>query len=239
MLQNNIKYTLAFLGFSLISIGQELKSDVLAINKAYRQVNKMTLTFELNMFENYTTQKVYYTENGLIQKNGKNTYHKFEDNECINTPDYSVMIDKEEKEVVYAPKKVTFDYDDPALALDLDSVLLMCKSHTFKKISGEIYSYQFIMKEGYPDYGQICFYFNPKTYFIQKIIYYCNEDDISLHNDDEKYSKSRVEINYKDINTKPSFNSSDFTYEKYLVKSGNKFELKSSLTGYHLTVLAF
>ncbi len=238
MLRNNIKYTLAILGLSFVGVSQDLKSDIAAINKTYRETSKMTLTFELNMFENYSTQKIYYTEKGIIQKNGKNTFHKFDDNECINTPEYSVMIDREEKEVVYAPKKVTFDYDDPALALNLDSLLLMCKAHAFKKI-GELYSYQFIMKEGYPDYSQIGFYFDPKTHFIQKIIYYCNEDDISLHNEDEKYSKSRVEINYKDINTKPSFNSSDFTYEKYLVKSGNKFELKSSLAGYHLTVLAF
>ena len=218
---------------------QNIKADVAAINKAYKSMNKVSLSFELNMFENYQTQHVYYTQHALIQKNGNATFQKFDESECINTRDYSVMVDNEDKEVVYAPKKISFEYDDPSIAINLDTLLQFCKSYQFKKISKDVFSYSLMLPENYPNYNQIVFYFDAKTYFVQKIIFYCEEDDISVDNEAEKLAKSRIEINYKDINTRPTFNPNDFSYQKYLVKSGNTFKLKPELKNYHLTVLSF
>lgn len=216
---------------------QDIKKDITAINTAYNKLGKLSCIFELNMYENYTTSKIYYTQSGTIQKNGNATFQKFDDTECINTPDYSVIIDKEDKEVVYAPKKRSFT--PSVVSLNLDSVLMFCKSNKYRKISDNLCSYEFTMIDRYPDYNQIVVFFNPSNYLIQKIVFYCEEDDISVNNDSERLAKSRLEINYRNIDTKPSFNASDFSYERYLDKSGNKFVLKSSLKDYHLTVLSF
>lgn len=218
---------------------QNIKKDIASINEVYKKTEKLSMIFELNMFENYTTQKVYYTQNGLIQKYGANTFQKFDENQFINAPDYSVIVDDEEKEIVYAPKKKTFNLDDKELLIDLDSVLLLCKKYTFKKNSDILSSYDFEMLDQYPEYNRITLYFNSKMHLIQKIVFFCEEDDISINNQEEILAKARVEINYKDINLKPNFVQSDFTYEKFLVKRGNKFELKPNYKSYNLTVLSF
>ncbi len=228
-----------FCCLSALLQGQNLKSDIASINSAYRRADKLSFVFELNMFETYQSQQVYYTQAGVVQKSGKSTYQKFDDTECINTPQYSVIIDKEEKEVVYAPKKITFNHDDPGLAISLDSLLLFCRAHQFKKESEKLYSYGFDMTEAYPDYNRVVVYFNPNTFMVQKLVFFCEEDDISTDNQEEHLSKARIEINYKNIDTSPSLNDKDFSYEKYLVKSGEKFQLKPELKSYHLTVLSF
>ncbi len=236
--KNIILAIVLFLG-SIAAESQNLKADLAAINKAYQKLNKMSLTIELNMFENYQTEKVYFTQSGTMQKDGQNTFQKFEDTECINTPAYSVIVDKEEKEIVYAPRKINFRHDDPALAVNLDSILLFCKSNQFRKLSKKTACYDFLMMDAYPDYNQVSICFDQDTYLVQKIIFYCEEDDISVDNESEKFARSRIEITYKDVNTKPVFRTADFSYEKYLVKSGDKLKLKPELKDFHLTVLSF
>lgn len=222
-----------------LSQAQNIKADIAAINAAYRKYDKLSLNFELNMFETYQSQRVYYTQKAVVQKNGSSTFQKTDDNECINTPDYSLMVDREEKDIVYAPKKTTFNPADVSITGSVDSVLKFCKSVTFKKISDQMFSYSFVMPDSYPDYNQVIFFFDPQQFLIRKIIFFCEEDDISVDNEKERLSKSRIEISYTNINTNPKFSNQDFSYERYLVKSGNKFLLKPELKNYHLTVLSF
>ena len=218
---------------------QNIKNDLMAINKTYHAIEKMSLKMDLKMFENYYTSNVYYSQSGTIVKNGKCYFQKFDDMECLNTPQYSVMADTADKEIVYAPKKGDFEIKDPSLGLNLDSVLMFCKSTQFKKISDDLCCYNLKMLDAFPDYNEIAVYFNPKTFLIRKLIFFCEEDDISIDNQDTKMAKARVEITYNDINLKPTLPQSDFTFEKYLVKAGGKFHVNPSYKGYHLTVLSF
>jgi hypothetical protein len=239
VLRNNKIILLGCLLTGRLGFSQDLKTDVALINKAYREIEKMSVDLQINMYEDYHTQKVYYSQSGLIIKNNKSTYQKFDNTECINTPFYSVMVDQDENEVVYAPRKTNFEVDDPKISINLDSAFLFCKSYIYKKISKDLSFYSLTMISSYPDYNQISFYFNPKTKLIEKLVFYCEEDDISIDNEQEKLSKSRIEINYREINTRPSLSPSDFTYEKYLSKSGSSFVLKEQFKNYHLTVLSF
>lgn len=230
-------YCISFLVFFLTTQSQNLKQDIENINKAYVKANKFSCVMEIKMYENYTSSKVYYSQEGIIRKNGDKTLQTFEDTECLTTPDYAISIDKEEKLIFYLPKKTSFNGFDVAYMMNLDSIGLFCKSYVFNKESTEKASYNFEMNEDYPDYSRIIIVFNPKTSFIEKIVYYCDEDDISKDNEEQRFEKSRVEIVYKNINVNPIFKEIDFNYQKYMFKQGLSFALNPVYKGYELTIL--
>lgn len=218
---------------------QNLKKDLLAINAAYKNANKLSFVMELDMYENYTSNKLYYSQKVSMKKNGKTTLHSSDETESMNTPDYTIIKDDEEKLITYAPKKTVQQTDDVSFMMNVDSLGSLCKSFKFNKESATTNSYDFIMQDYYPNYERIKIFYNVKTHFIEKMIFYCDEDDISIHNEDEKYARARIEINYNNIDTNPSFKDSDFSYQKYMQKKGNKFELNADFKKYELSVLSF
>ncbi len=243
MLKNKINITsilvILISSFSFDLSAQDLKKDITAINVAYKKATKMSLTMVLDMYETYTSNKLYFSQQVVIKKNGRNTFQSAPETESVNTPDYVIVKDDDEKLITYVPKKTIQDETDISFMMDIDSIKTFCKSFKFNKENDNLNSYDFIMQDYYPDYNRIKVFFNSKTFFVEKMVFFCEEDDISTHNDEEKYSRARVEISYKDINTKPVFKESDFTYQKYMVKQGNKFALIPALKNYELSVLSF
>ncbi len=230
---------MAFSFFAATSFAQNLKKDILAINMAYKNTNKMSLVMVLDMYETYTSNKLYFSQKVTLKKNGKNTLHASDETESINTPDYTIVKDDDEKLITYMPKKTVQNEDEINFMVDIDSIGALCKSFKFNKEGNTTNSYDFIMLDAYPNYTRIKFFYNSKTYFIEKMVFFCEEEDISVHNQKEKYSKARIEINYTEIDTKPSFKDSDFSYQRYMQKKGNKFELNPDLKKYELSVLSF
>ncbi len=233
-----IVLTFVFISVSFL-FAQNLKTDLLAINNAYKKANKLSFVMELDMYETYTSNKLYYSQKVSMKKNGKTTVHSSNETESINTPDYTIIKDDEEKLITYAPKRTVKETDDVGFMMNIDSLGTLCKSFKFNKESATTNCYDFIMQDYYPNYERIKIFFNAKTHFIEKMIFYCDEDDISTHNEDEKYAKARIEINYNNIDSNPSFKDSDFSYQKYMQKKGNKFELNADLKKYELSVLSF
>lgn len=217
------------------AVAQNLKADILSINKAYEKTINISIQTEINMYETYTSDKLYFSQKGKILKKGDKSFQSFEGSECVNTPEYAVFIDKENKEIVYAPKKTNFKEDDISFIMNLDSIYLLCKKYTFNK---ENHSYHFIMKDYYPNYREIILYFNPTNYMVSKIVFYCDEEDISTNNDEEKLAKTRVEMIYK-YETLKATKEEEFTYQKYLTKNGNTFQLKPAFKNYNLNILSF
>lgn len=241
MLTKN-KFNIAFIAalFFLPGIyAQELKKDVVAINAAYKKHTKMSLVMVIDMYESYTSNKLYYSQKIDIKRNGSSIFQSSEESESITTPDYYVLKDDDEKLIAYAPKKTVQKEGEGDFLVNIDSIRLFCKTHKFNKENSELCSYDFVMQDYYPNYNRIKLFFNSKTFFIEKMVFYCDEDDISTNNEDEKFARARIEINYTDINTNPKYNESDFTYQKYLTRQGSKFFLKPNYKNYELSVSSF
>lgn len=211
----------------------------MAINMAYKNADKMSLTMTLDMYETYTSKKLYFSQRVEIKKMGKNIFQSSEESQVISTPNYSVLKDDEEKVISYMPKKTTVETNDIDFMMDLDSIGQFCKSFKFAEENDKLRSYDFIMQDQYPDYNRIKIFFNSKSHFIEKMIFFCEEDDISVNNEEERFEKARVEISYQNIDTKPDLKEVDFTYQRYLVKQGSKFELKPAFKNYELSVMSF
>lgn len=216
---------------------QNIKEDLITINKSFANSNKLSLDVNINMYENYTTSKIYYNQKGAIKKYNDSFVYSFDNSESINTSDYSIIVDGEDKTIVYLPKKSYKKVTTDIYKINFDSLLLYCSNYKFNKLAGNKANYDFVMKSFYPDYERIIIEFNTKTFFIEKIILYCEEDDISIEDEKEKIAKSRIEIQYLNINTKPTINKDDFTYSKYLIRTGNTFTTKPNYNKYKLTVL--
>jgi hypothetical protein len=229
-------------GYLLVIVGfvnaQNLKQDFIAINKAYQNATKLNVEMEVNMYDSYTSNKLYYNQKGKILKKNGFTYQSFDNTECVVTSEYSVFVDKESKEITYAEKKNAFKDDDISLMINLDSISMFCKKNTFTKESKTLSSYHFVMQNYYPNYKEIKIFFNSSNFLIERIVFYCTEDDISINNEEQKLAQPRIEMTYVYASTK-SFEEQTFSYEKYMIKSGKTFHLKPAYKNYHLNVLSF
>lgn len=224
---------------SLFSLAQDIKQDIIKINQTYDKQDKMAFDYEIQMFETYTSNKVYFNQKGSTKKMGNCRVQIFDDSECLITPSYAIMVDRDEKYICYTPKRTDFKDDDIGFMMNLDSISVFCKSYKFNKISENQNSYVFHMKDDYGDYEVVAVYFNSKTHFINKIVLYCDEQNVAVNNEKERLSKPRMEINYKNLDLNPKYNERDFTYQRYLVKQGSGFLVNQNYRTYELNVLKF
>jgi hypothetical protein len=228
--------TILFLLLNFCSDAQNLKADFGLIEKAFEKNPKLSMDLAIEMFENYTTNKVYFAQSGSIKKNGKDYNYYFDNTETINTSNYTLSVDKDEKTIMYMPKTRIGKPEMP-YKVNYDSLLTFCKKYNYVTLPDKRASCDFIMKDFYPEYERVTIEYSTRTYLVDKIIFYCKEDDISIDDGKEKMAKARIELNYRNMNTKPVFTSEDFSYQKYLTKNGDKLVLKTEYKKFKLTVL--
>jgi hypothetical protein len=215
---------------------QNLKKDAENMNVFYEKHKKISSKIEYTMYENYTTNEIYQKELGYMEKSGKNTYMKLGEVETINTDDYTLVVDNENKSVSLLPKKTGFMPSNGSITASIDSIKKFCSSYAFNKESNKLNSYTFIMQKYYPSYSKIKVFFNSSTFFSEKVILYCSEEDISKEGSHAKMAKARLEVNYIETNLNPKFTESNCSYERYLIKSGKKYTLKPEYKNYSLNV---
>ena len=230
--------TIIFIALNgLVNIyAQDLKKDAANMNLFYAKHAKISSKIEYTMYEDYTTNVVYQKELGYMQKSGKNTYMKSGEVETISTDEYTLVVDNENKSVSLLPKKTGFMPSNGSIASSIDSIKKFCINYTFNKESNKMNSYTFIMQKYYQSYSKIKVFFNSTSFFSEKVILYCSEEDISKEGVHAQMAKARVEINYVETNLNPKFPESDCSYERYLIKSGKKYTLRPEYKNYLLNV---
>jgi hypothetical protein len=223
---------LVFTGLKLFS--QDLKKDAALINQFFIKHPKLMVQVDYVMYQDYTTSTVFQKSKAFFKKLNNSTYVQIENMESINTKDYSLVVDNENKSISLLPKKTTWEQDIKNFTVNLEDIKLSCDKYYFNKEDDNSFSYTFEMKDEFPEYEKIKVVFNSNSYCIEKIIMLYAESDISENNEAPKMAKPRIEINYTKVDTKPGFKESDLTYEKFLIKTGSKYSLKPEYQKYSL-----
>jgi hypothetical protein len=201
------------------------------INAAYANAKKYSMDCEYLYFEDQAAAVPYSIIKGQIKKYNTINYIKQGDTETINTLDYSVRVENDSKTITLLPKK-TMVTSTPALGVNIDSLSKFYDKVEFKKLSGTLYSYIFLMKKGW-DYAKLELQFDKNTFLVKRMIFSFDEMDIS-DDDKEKKTRPRIEVVYSKFNASPNIQEKDINYERFLVKKGKSYELKPEFSKYTL-----
>lgn len=213
-------------------IAQIAKDDFAMINKTYDNNSRLSMKMKYEVYQNKDTKSVYQFETGEIEKNGNSKYTRIGEMETIENEKYTLIVDKEDKNISVLGKSIG-TLPDKAEQLDManmEQLLTICTKVEFKKENNNQNSY--VLSIPNSEYTEVKLVYNSKTFFVEKMILFYNEEQNLEEKDGGLKEAPRVEITYYDFNIKPVFQEKDFTYEKYLVKSKGKFYGKEAYKSY-------
>jgi hypothetical protein len=216
-----------------ICIAQVAKDDFAKINQAYVTNSKMTMKTSYELFQNKETKNVFQKEIGEIKRDGNLQYTKLGDIETIRSKEYNVIVDHEDKNIsVLGLSADPNSLDEKTYMIDLEKALKSCAKVEFNKENNNQNSYDLELPAS--EYSEIKIIFNSKTFLLEKMVLYYSELQNLEDKQDGLKERPRLEITYSDIDLRPRFSGSEFTYNKFIEKNGGKLNCKSPFKDYIL-----
>ncbi len=224
--------TICMVFMSAAAFSQQIKDEVYQINKAYKNMPVYSVNSVYELFADQDPQPVK-VESGVLARNQKNKYFKIGDLESVQTEEYAVVVHHPSKLIslngisLSDETKAQLDEYNPE---NVEQLLKMADKSALKT-TGKQSCISFYFKEG--KYSEMHLYYHKKTYHISKVVMKFTDKMEYMG----KHFQPTLVITYKDFNTKPVFGADDFTYFRYVNKSGKKLVPKPAYKLYKVNDL--
>jgi hypothetical protein len=213
-----------FLLLSLMAHSQDLTNELLSINKHYENLKNFEAKISYKTYADFTSDKVVETKTMLVKIQGNNLYNKIDGTEMIKTSDFVLLKSDEDKTItLFDPS--SFANPLPSYGLDstINGFLKICKSQKIVKDGKTTNRIKLDCPS--PQYHNVEIIYDKNDYSLQKIVIFYDVND----------QKTRFEIEYITQKLNSSFDKDVFTFEKYLKKVKNNYELESVYKDYVFT----
>jgi hypothetical protein len=221
--------------FSKKGFSQVAKDDFARINKTYADNMQLSMKIRYDVYKNKSTATPLQAETGEIKRNEAAKYTRIGNIETIENENYKLIVDNEDKNISVLGGTIEEKKpggNDGTYLVNLENLLSICSKLEFQKISEAQNCYSIVIPA--EEYSEIKVFYNSKTFFIEKMIFYYNEIQ-NLEGQEKSIKEApRMEISYYDVKLKPDFGSTPFTYDNFLEKRKGQFVGKGSYKEYRI-----
>lgn len=225
----NIKHCIVFLCvfISSAAIGQEARDWLLKMNRALAQAKTCEMDFSMQYYASKKDARPQMSVSGKVAFGQGLYYSSFMGKTVMQNKDCSIVIDDNEKQIVYLPavEKKDKSRQTPSLEYMLDSALL--KTSALKQIGKTNTSVrlQIIPRSGI--YESIEVLINTSTYAMEELVYIYKPLE-------EKGKSVKAVISYSSVRFNAGLDQSLFNEKKYLVKQNGKWKGAGSRAMYEV-----
>lgn len=204
------------------------RSDFERINKAYAQIKAIRTEVDYVYYPDYSSKTPGETLQALLSLEGPNYYYRLQDVETLRTPEMTLLIDHAERQIVL--ESTQRNTPEMLLGADLDKLLSICTKIKYAYPAQGIKQYE--MYAPLPETERIDIYFNTATFMMQRVVLFYN---YTLSEEEGGTGKKpRLEMVYRNQNTRPQFAKDFFSPNRFVQKSGDRFVAAASCKGYEV-----
>ncbi len=201
---------------SLISLetlsAQAVSEELKKIKAADLACINASMNISYNVYTNYITQVPFDKLKGVYKKNGQNYFSDIGGILTVRNDKIVFSVDTISRLIILG------DHQKQLYRLgivDLDTLVPFFVKTTVADLKNGQRMITMVFKDEH-EYEKIQLFYNPETYFVNKLIlFYSNEQSLD-EEEDLTEEKPRLEINYQNINTTSIVPLSDFSEKKYL-----------------------
>lgn len=234
-------FGLAF-SFQLFASGSDYSKkateDLNKINDVYKNTAEISMDIKYMVYKSVTDKSPLKTQKGFYRKSGTYFHSSLMGIETIKTEKQKITIDDAAKKMfVY---KVTPDEEPGYSNINVEEVLKNYTSVDYTDVGGGKKAYTFGFEKYNFAYESITIIFHEKTYFLNKIIIVLKpqKEDIHYYGNKTKKApakeKSKLEIEYTDIELKANTDKSVFNESNYFINQKGKPTCTGKYKGYSL-----
>lgn len=213
---------------------QNIEEDLGKINEQYN-LKSLAMDIQYEVYPNHTTLTSIQTETGKVRKEGNKLYYRIGPVETLNTDDYNLVVNHDEKLIALLPVKQAEKVEVPGfIPENVNKLLATCENVAFEVIGKTIHAYH--LECSLSEYSKISLIFNNKTFLLEKLKLYYRHSLPEEETDRQAESTEpvRMEITYKNIETKPDFSDNTFNYEKFVTEDGGVYRVNEGYSEYRL-----
>ncbi len=204
---------------------QNLKTDLQKMKNAYTEAKGFQTEVDVKI---YQEEKFIGTKKAMIKKTKENYFYTVDDISILLNEEYSVMINKKQKVIVFGKKEAgasdLYATVDQFKLEQMDSLFNKNKEWEFKGITNQQKHYTLKNKEDLISKTEL--FINEKNHTIQKVIFYYNEELSG--------GKNMVVINYKNTKINPAFSKDVFSETNYIKNVNGAWITTASYKDYDL-----
>jgi hypothetical protein len=222
---NRLAYLLSVL-LSLVATGlhgQAFVERMKSVYDRYSLSEGLRMKLSVQVYENEQSGVLVYSESAEIRKSNQNYHYTFGSVEMLMNSHYTVMVDRNEREIVCSQRSPEGEKEfmkDP-MKLNLDSLSAYAQEpEVIFDGEGRI-QYRLSNSEG--TIRQVDLTLDTNTHALLKLEY---------RYEDNHY----VVIRFSDYDWTPRFDESEFSERRYFVKEGKRWVVAPGYAGYQLTV---
>jgi outer membrane lipoprotein-sorting protein len=227
-----VKILFLLLPFSA-ACSQQIGEDLKRINQSYAALKSFSAKVSYTLFSNSTSTIPVEKLMGEIKRKGNRIYSKIGNSELISSETFNLQVDHNERSIIILNARTEGKKDlKDLMDMDFAPMLKFCKNTSYRKLSGKSAMYTMFFVDEFPEYEKVEFVFNTSTLFIEKLVLYYKNQEVS-ETPGEK-SSPRLELVYSNMEKNVPIDDELFSMDKFLSKEGNRYVLKSSYKNYHL-----
>lgn len=221
--------------FSGDSKNKQAEQDLLKVRTAYDNTANLSMDVLYKLYSNHTSKSILEEHKGFYCKQGKlNLYMELYGTLTIQNKDYLFVKDDSSK--VFLLAKNNAPASATPSSVDFEKLLSVCQSVVEIPAVDNVKGYKLLF--GNSDLLQMSsieIYFDQTTFLTKKVVLFYNSNlEVNPENGQRKYIKPRLEVNYLNINTAPTFKKEQFDFSKYLKKNATAWQIQKSYSDFEL-----
>lgn len=194
--------------------------DLKRISETYRSLNKIALSIDYKVFEDYYSSVPKESELGTYIKDGNNTYTELLGLITVQFEKEKILVNANEKLIIVVDHNIKADTGKFSIAI-FNSILKEVGSISKKAIDAKLSKLTIDYTNTKVPYQKVELIYNTKTFRITKsVLYYRNKMVMDEEKKDAVGNTPRVEMLFSDINEKVINKSSVFDHSRYVKTNG-------------------
>ena len=195
----------------------QASQDFERINATYAKLTELKTNVAYVLYPNHAATIPFQQEKASLWISGKNSLYKIGAVETLHTPEYTILIDHDEAQLIVQPTGP--GRPDPLTGIELDSLLSYCSELSMQE---EANSRTYTLSLPFGELERIQIRFDRSTYLMEKVIlYYRQTEEME---EGLPAEKPRLEINYLSQENRARFAKDAFSIYQYIQHDGTQFQ---------------
>jgi len=217
-------------GLMAQDIRKDIAADLVHIRQAYGNLGAVSMDIHYNFYPTYTATEPLETHTGYYCKQGKDN-SRMELYGTLTLSNKDLVMVKDDSSMLFMVKKHS-PQDVSALTHEQFEKLLAVCSSVEKAAGSNAGSSGYRLRFDGSTNGmcKMEFFFDKVSYLVTRIVMYYNYPPVKNYRPDQvqQHEKPRMEVEYRNVNTKPALDSKVFSTGRYLKKGKDKWQLTSA-----------
>jgi hypothetical protein len=220
----NTLLTIFLIASTLVVSAQNNAATVIKkVNESYANQKNMLIATTYKMFTNHSTSVVFETLQGSIKKQGLKIAYKLKDIERLENASRRIAINHDDKTVFVEPN----NSNRQTYVMDADLEKFLTENNVGEVLDKGT-SWLLTIELETPDIERVQIEINKSSNFITKMVnFYKLPVRLNQENTSAPEEKPRMEISFQ-VDTNPSFTSTDFAESKFIKVVNGKVVLSDS-----------